>query len=58
MRPVIQSKNLAFKINELRRTPIANEEIAEVVVGVGVTGLQRENWRVGRCVELHDGLHR
>ena len=36
---------------------VSDEEVVEVVVGVGVLGLQREDARVGRRVELDDGLH-
>ena len=39
-------------------TSISDEEIVNVVVSVRIPGLQREDGRVGRCVQLDDGLHR
>ena len=39
-------------------TPVSDEEVVDVVVSVRIPGLQGEDGRVGRCVELDDGLHR
>ena len=38
-------------------TSVPDQEVVEVVVGVGVLGLQGEHGGVGRSVQLHHGLH-
>ena len=38
-------------------TSVPDQEVVEVVVGVGVLGLQGEYGGVGRSVQLHHGLH-
>lgn len=39
-------------------TAITDDEVVNIVVGVGITRLQREHRRVGRRVQLHHRLHR
>ena len=38
-------------------TSVPDQEVVEVVGGVGVLGLQGEHGGVGRSVQLHHGLH-
>ena len=43
--------------DDLVLTPVPDEEVVEVVVGVGVLGLEGEDRGVGGSVELDHGLH-
>lgn len=36
---------------------VSDDEVVDVVVGVGVSGLEGEHGRVGRRVQLHHRLH-
>ena len=38
-------------------TSVPDQEVVEVVIGVGVLGLHGEHGGVGRSVQLHHGLH-